>query len=168
MDEGVWGRIGGVGYSDGLVVKPPCVFAIEEAVGIPYRAQDFGALTGGSGALAWLTSMSEDNDALRASLREVGGVGGFKPLCDFWPRKLPGLDTRSAEDCEEGGFWVPKELKLDWLRGGGCSGGEGESRSLWNWRADDGGGIVGDLALSLRNREGGRKEVDGGRWGGAL
>jgi len=38
--------------SFGLVPKLPCVFAIEEAVGIPYRAQDFGALTGGSDALA--------------------------------------------------------------------------------------------------------------------
>lgn len=165
MDEGVGGRVGGMGCSVCLAPKPPCAFAIEEAVGIPYRAQDFGALTGGSGALAWLTSMREDNDALRASLREAGGTGGFRPLCDFWPRKLPGLDMRGAEeDC----FWVPRELKLDWLRGGGCSGGDGDSRSFWNWRTDDGGGAVGDLALSLLNREGGRNEVDGGRCGGAL
>lgn len=49
------------------------------------------------------------------SFRVDGGVGGFKPECDFWPLKLPGLGIRSEEEGEgEGeGLAVAKEPKLD-------------------------------------------------------
>ena len=68
--------------------------------------------------------MSEESEALRVSLRGADAdVGeGFRPECDFWPRRLPGLEggARSA----------------DWERVGATrGGGEGDNLLiLCNWR----------------------------------
>jgi hypothetical protein len=58
-------------------------------------------------AWAWLVSKREDNDAFRTSFRWVdGGVGGLRPECDFWPRRLPGFGERN----ETGGADVRASL----------------------------------------------------------
>ena len=81
--------------------------------------------------------MSEESEALRVSLRGAeADVGeGFRPECDFWPRRLPGLFVAAAEGASN----------ADWERMGVTrGGGEGDilcARSSARW--EDSGGFPG-------------------------
>lgn len=80
LEEGVDGRVGGTLNSRYLNV-----FARDAAVGSSYPALDVPAEAEPEPD-AWLllVSIKDDKDALRVSFRAVvGGVGGFKPECDF-------------------------------------------------------------------------------------
>lgn len=74
--------------------------------------------------------MREDKEAFRVSFRVVdGGVGGLRPECDFWPRRLPGLgDRKDIVEGEGEGTFVNDWYV--WERVGGRRGGDGESLSF--------------------------------------
>ena len=53
-----------------------------------------------------------DKEAFLVSLVVEGGVGGFRPECDFWFRRPPGLGDRNELDAEgtgEGAVGVAAE-----------------------------------------------------------
>jgi len=46
-------------------------------------------------ARAWLSN-SEDKEAFRVNLFVDGGLGGFRPVQDFWALRLPGFGLRRS------------------------------------------------------------------------
>lgn len=170
FDEGVEGRVGGTLKSWIRLLEPFCDFAFEAAVGSSYR--DLGWKVGTSNEFrdpCFEVSIT-DKEAFRVNLRTVeGGVGGLSPECDFWPLKLPGLGVKKLLDGEGDGDGIGGGAVNVWKvcdLEGGLRGGEGESRSFCNWRAEEGGGCEGDLDRSNLARDGGRSAE--GRDGGWL
>lgn len=88
----------------------------------------------------------------------------MRPECDFCPRKLPGFgDKRVFVDV--GGAVVRASLYVR-VEVGTSGGGDEDNLIRWSWRADDTGGLIGDLARAVLSREGGR--AGGGALAGAL
>jgi hypothetical protein len=107
----------------------------------------------------------DDSDAFRESFLVAGGLGGFKPECDFCPLRLPGFEASRlllGGGVGDNSGWRVCE------RDGGRSGGDCDSRIFCSCFADDVGGFagIGDLERAKFALEGGRS--DDGRANGAL
>ena len=103
LDEGVLGRVGGTLKSCIRLVELLCDLALEAAVGSSYLDLG-GAFVGTSREVredCFATDSITDKEAFLASLVVEGGVGGLRPECDFWFRRLPGLGDKNELD-EEG------------------------------------------------------------------
>lgn len=103
FEEGVLGRVGGTLKSCIRLVELLCDLALEAAVGSSYRDLDGGTFDGTSNEVreaCFATDSMTDREALRASRVVEGGVGGLRPECDFWFRRLPGLGDKNELEGE--------------------------------------------------------------------
>lgn len=110
LDEGVLGLVGGTLKSCIRLVELLCDLALEAAVGSSYL--DLGAAFVGTSKEVLATDSITDKEAFLVSLVVEGGVGGFRPECDFWFRRFPGLADRNELDAEgvgEGAMGVAAE-----------------------------------------------------------
>lgn len=102
LAEGVVGRAGGTRNSRDLKD-----LARDAAVGSSYRAAFDVPEETEPEPDAWLLPVSrrDDKDALRVIRAVEGGVGGLRPECDFWPRRLPGFGERNDDGAAAVGGW---------------------------------------------------------------
>jgi hypothetical protein len=103
LEEGVLGRVGGTLKSCIRLVELLCDLALEAAVGSSYLDLDGGMFAGTSNEVreaCFATDSITEREAFRASRVVEGGVGGLRPECDFWFRRLPGLGDKNEPDGE--------------------------------------------------------------------
>lgn len=114
LDEGVLGRVGGTLKSCIRLVELLCDLALEAAVVSSYLdlVAAFVGTSKGVREDCFATDSITDSEAFLTSLVVEGGVGGFRPECDFWFRRLPGLGDRKELELEgvgEGAVGVAAE-----------------------------------------------------------